>query len=751
MTLTDRRDRLYELLPALYRESEERAGRFPLRDLLRLITEQAEVVRADIGQLWNNFFIETSEQWAVPYIGDLVANNLLHDGLDARVADTAGRLFDDLSGRQLGDGLDLLPGIAVRTRADVAKTIYYRRRKGTPTMLEELARDVTGWGAHVVEFFALLDWAQNLNHVRGECFECADLRRPQDLDLIDGPFDKLTHSPDVRPIEQQEGWYNIPNIGFFLWRLRSYPLVRVRARRAGQPWQFHFSPLGNAAPLFSAGRREDDEIALATELDVPGPIRGAAFYDDLVRYQAAPPATPTPTDYYGDERSFRIIADGVPVDPVNIRCRRLGTWTQPPAPLVAVDVGRGRIAFGNAPQQVDVDFHYGFSADLGGGPYDRSKWFVRPELAQLRLSVRENGVAPEFPTIGAALAAWVAANRPDAIITIRDNRTYAESLHIELADDSWLVIEADNRVRPHLRPVAGEITIDGDHPGSEFTLSGLLVEGAVHVTGDLARLRLLHTTLVPGRGLTQDGAPATQLPSLVAEAMDGGRAINTALRVQIAYSITGPIQLPVDAEGLWLLDSIVDGLDQGGGAKGTAIAGVAAADSPGPPATLERTTVFGASFLWKLPMATEVLFTDAVTVTDRQEGCVRFSYVAPDSATPRRYRCQPNTEIESEIALLESTPGFSTLPPAQQTVERDVVRARVRRWLVPTFTALDYGQPGYAQLRLSTPEQIRTGAEDASEMGGFCHLKQPQRATNLRIRLDEYLPFGLDAGLIYVT
>ena len=40
---------------------------------------------------------------------------------------------------------------------------------------------------------------------------------------------------------------------------------------------------------------------------------------------------------------------------------------------------------------------------------------------------------------------------------------------------------------------------------------------------------------------------------------------------------------------------------------------------------------------------------------------------------------------------------------------------------------------------------------DGSEMGVYCQLKQPQRESNLRIRLDEYLPFGLDAGLIYVT
>jgi hypothetical protein len=75
----------------------------------------------------------------------------------------------------------------------------------------------------------------------------------------------------------------------------------------------------------------------------------------------------------------------------------------------------------------------------------------------------------------------------------------------------------------------------------------------------------------------------------------------------------------------------------------------------------------------------------------------------------------------------------------------------VRARTVPSFTSIHYGLPGYAQLRLGAPLEIRTGAEDGSEMGAFCHLKQPQRETNLRVRLEEYLPFGLDAGLIYVT
>ncbi len=72
-------------------------------------------------------------------------------------------------------------------------------------------------------------------------------------------------------------------------------------------------------------------------------------------------------------------------------------------------------------------------------------------------------------------------------------------------------------------------------------------------------------------------------------------------------------------------------------------------------------------------------------------------------------------------------------------------------WLVPSFTSTQYGDPGYAQLHLGAPRQIARGAEDGSEMGVFCHLKQPQRENNLRTRLGEYLPFGLQPGIIFVT
>lgn len=71
--------------------------------------------------------------------------------------------------------------------------------------------------------------------------------------------------------------------------------------------------------------------------------------------------------------------------------------------------------------------------------------------------------------------------------------------------------------------------------------------------------------------------------------------------------------------------------------------------------------------------------------------------------------------------------------------------------LQPDFTSVDYGQPGYLQLSSSCPIEIYTGAEDGAEMGVFNYLKQPQRAANLQASLAEYLRFGLQAKIIYIT
>lgn len=682
---------LYELLPALYRLRDAEQG-YPLRALLELIAEQTDIVKQNIDGLWDDFFIETCADWVIPYIGDLVGNNPLHEVVGGR-------------------------------RADVAKTIYYRRRKGTLPMLEELARDVTGWGAHAVAFFELLGWTQNLNHLRYQMAPNPERRDPNAvdrvgtvnlrnlnaLDCLDGPFDVISHTADVRPIGCTGGWYNIRKIGFFLWRLRSYPLTGITPRQAAAPhdYGYHFSPLGNPAPLFNNPQREADEAGLAGEIHVPGPIRPAAFYFDL-------------SDYYGPHRSLNIIKDGTPVPPMNVMCKDLRNWDRPPAGKVAVDVRRGRLTFasGEEPTQgVTVAYNYGFSADIGGGPYNRRQTLADPTLATWQTTVAKGG---PVSTLQQALADWNAQGKPNGIIEMADNGVYGGVLTIEPADDRWLVIQARDGFRPTLRLV-GNLRVTGNHADATLTLNGLLIEGGVDVQGSLGELNIIHCTLAPGRTLTEDGDPAQPNGiSLIAAAP------NERLRATIASSVVGALRLPAEMTALIIQDSIVDAFGN------AALAETGTNDKHGPPTTLERTTVFGAVHVKELTLASEVIFTGPVKAQRRQAGCVRFSYV-PDgvSQTPRRYRCQP------DLAL-----GGVTDPGEQ---------ARIRARLTPSFTSIHYGHPAYAQLSLTGAEEIRTGAEDGSEMGAFSSLKQPQREANLRIRLDEYLPFGLEAGLIYVT
>lgn len=699
---------LYELLPALYRLRDAEQG-YPLRTLLEIIGEQADIVKQNVDGLWDDFFIETCADWVIPYIGDLVGNNPLHEVVGGR-------------------------------RADVAKTIYYRRRKGTLPMLEELARDVTGWGAHAVEFFELLGWMQNLNHLRYQMAPNPERRDPNAvdwvgtvnlrnldaLDRLDGPFDVISHTVDVRPIGRTEGWYNIRKIGFFLWRLRSYPMTGITARQsASHSYGYHFSTLGNPAPLFNNPQREADETGLAGEIHVPGPIRPAAFYFDLKEYQdryktTAPADRPPDSNYYGPQRSLNIIKDGTPVPPMNVMCKDLRNWDWPPAGKVAVDVRRGRLAFaaGEEPTQgVEVAYNYGFSADIGGGPYNRRQTLADPALAAWRITVAAGTATDTFQK---ALTAWTNAGKPNGIIEMADNGVYGGVLTIEPADDRWLVIQARDGFRPTLRLV-GNLRVTGHHPKATLTLNGLLIEGGVDVQGSLGELKIIHCTLVPGRTLKEDGAPAQPNGISLTAAVP-----NERLRVAIASSIVGALRLPAEMMALPIRDSIVDAFGK------AALAETGTNDKHGPPTTLERTTVFGAVHVKELALASEVIFTGPVKAQRRQAGCVRFSYV-PDgvSQTPRRYRCQPDLALEG------------VTDPANQ--------ARIRARLTPSFTSVHYGHPAYAQLSLTCAEEVRTGAEDGSEMGAFSSLKQPQREANLRIRLDEYLPFGLEAGLIYVT
>lgn len=106
-------DYLYELLPAIYRLRDAEQG-YPLQALLRVIDEQVAVVREDIDQLYENWFVETAQDWVVPYIGDLVGYQPVFEAGEPGSAATAqGQARNKI----------LMP------RREVANTLRNRRRR----------------------------------------------------------------------------------------------------------------------------------------------------------------------------------------------------------------------------------------------------------------------------------------------------------------------------------------------------------------------------------------------------------------------------------------------------------------------------------------------------------------------------------------------------------------------------------------------------------------------------------------------
>jgi hypothetical protein len=655
--------RLYDLLPAVYGIRDAEQGE-PLRALIGVIAEQVAILEENLDQLYDDQFIETCAEWVVPYIGDLVG---------AR-------------------GLDPLPGAPFSLRSQVANTLGYRRRKGAAVVLEQLAKDVTGWNANAVEFFELLVGTQYMNHVRPDSTAFPDVRNWEGLSYLRTPFDRFTRTVDVRRIKSRRGKYNIPNVGLFLWRLQAYSVTDAPAAAAtpNDNHRFFFNGLGKDQRLFTRPRTEKVLSQLAGPLDVPMPISRRVMNEHI-------------SDYYGPDNSLLLTVNGREIPAGEIHVCDLSdsglTWGHMPADdIYAVDPERGRMVLAaNAPANPDVRvrYYYGFGADVGGGEYARGQTFTPSATIPLR-------VPNDHATIQQALD----QRGGRGVVEGADSGRYLETLHIDVAAGLTLELRAADRKRP-IVILNGEMIIDGGDE-AEIVLNGLWIAGGpLRITGAVRNVTIRHCTLVP-----------TAAPALVVEAPNAV--------VEIEKSILGGIR-SVAASRIRISGSIVDATDVSGVAY-------AAPDGigVGAPMTVVNSTLIGKVHALRLDLASNTIFRAVRTNSDlppwqapvwadqRQDGCVRFSYLPPGSITPSRYECPPTDD------------------PTGDHFE-------------PQFTSLAYGDAGYCQLRTDCPAEIRQGADDQSEIGVFHDLYQPQREASLRARLEEYLRFGLEAGIFYAS
>ena len=747
-------EELYNLLPAIYRMRDaDNDG--ALQDLISVLATQASVMETDIADLYDNWFIETCAEWVIPYIGDVLGVQGLHPfGSEATFSQ----------------------------RARVANTIGYRRRKGTATMLEQLAHDTTGWNARVVGFFELLETTQYYNHPRLHSHRTPDLRDTNRLELLDTAFDTITHSADVRHISSGRGRHNISNIGIFLWRLQSYfiPESEARAIVSEGAGRYTFHPFGIDAPLFNRPQTETEITHLAEEVNVPGPLRRRPLFDELESRRQAKAEGRDPVYIYFDDRAeagnppvFEVLLDGVAVSPDEVMICDLSDWHTPassksyqvpvdggsPVAVVlpitaAVDPVLGRLTLPTTvtPSDVRVSYAYGFPGDVGGGPYNRAESMA---VALEKHVTWQVGVGKDVTpgpqlcnSLTDAVTQWNAQPAGTVgLIAILDNSSYEENLNasnkIQIPEKSQLSIvaatwpdqptigsvDADER-RAH---IIGDISIVGTAPDSSETpgdliLDGIHVEGNISVlVGNLGDFRLAHCTLLSG--------VAVNIP----ESEDSLKH-NSGLCIQVDHSITGPLQMSKKISGLRILDSLVFATDD---AEHYSIFSTKTETKPyGPTTVIERSTILGKIYVEALELASEALFMDVAKVEKVQTGCMRFTYNTPGSTTPKRYRSQPDLALEEYADRLGFT-SVSSLSSSQVD--------GVERRLVPGFTSLDTGNPACAQLHRNCAAEIQTGAEDGSEIGVWCFLKQPLRSKNLIVSLDEYLRFGLEAGLIFVT
>jgi hypothetical protein len=528
-------ERLWQLLPGVYRSADalgsqptspEEPG--PLRELVDRIGSQMAVVRRSIDRLWADQSIETCDDWVIPYIGDLLGTNLT-SGEEARAQ-----------------------------RLEVARTIHYRRRKGTVEVLEELARDITGWEAHVVEGFRRLGRTRHgldpglgaaaYPGVRAEDIPqllraegligavsstpaggLLDLRKAHAAALVSTAYDESYHHLDVRAGSQALGHFAIHKLLVFLWRLRSFTVQEgtpVEVQGCEQR-AYTFDPTGREVPLFlpgiPAGEWSATSWTSAAEWQVPGPLSRALakLMGESGIDAAYTIAGATPSEVYPELGRFSTGA--------------------PPAGAMT------------------VSYSYGFPSTIGAGPYDRALLGEPPSAVEPVHAVKGGGSG-----LGAALA----AAGPKSTVLIEDALTYTELTDVGSSAQPIrsLLCQAAPELRAVLRAKPGSAPwVFTGGPEAELVLDGLLLSGCdVVLCGTFASVRLTACTLDPGTAAQDTGATGA---SPLAVAVDGAPLTPTRIfaeagtiaTLSIDHCVLGPIRTRMggSVETLSISDSIV--------------------------------------------------------------------------------------------------------------------------------------------------------------------------------------------------
>ncbi len=676
-------DKLWALLPAIYRTldpPDPDATSGPLREMVDRIGAQLAVVRRSIDRMWQDQSIETCDDWVIPYIGELL-------------------------GVQLP---------AVGQRVDVAKTIYFRRRKGTLPVLEEIATEFTGWDTRVVEFFRRVARTRHGLDPRAAPHSAeplvgrrtgtpqggiANLRDFYGASRAQSAFDEFSHTVDLRRGRGRTGWQGIPRLGVFLFRTRSFGLDGVTAvADARRPREFTFDPTGREVPLYAASARTfGREWRSPEEHQLPVAIGRALLASALEEL------VPDALRIY--EGGARVATSQIAGDPRHAAQKYL------------VDPARGRVRVPASTHRgsLVVGYHYGFSSSLGAGGYDRrASGRPLPAIGQVTEVSGGGAISIGTPDPSRPVTPRVASGT----IAIADSRTYVHVPDVTIAEPGSagaLVVVASNGQRPVLRPdratswpswkIVG--TTDARGRASRLVVDGLLISGpTLELAGVFEEVILSTSTLDPG-------AHSPDREDRLALAVDGQILAPTRLRVVgqirrlvIDRCILGPIVVEGKealVEEMTLHDSLVQAVR----------ASEPAISIDTGRLHVVRSTVLGPSRVHRLEAA-DSIFAGQVSVADHSDGCMRFSAYPRGSFVPKPYECAHVHD--------------ATL-----------------------FASRSFGHATYAQLVPTADPRIAAGAEDGSEMGAFSREKVPLKRRTLLAKYREHAPIELEPIFIEVT
>jgi hypothetical protein len=768
-------EKLWAWIPEVYR-TEDLEGPAPgaLRALIEVIASQAAVIRRDVDRVWDDQSVELADDWVLPYIADLLATRPVSE------FNTRGQ------------------------RVATAKTIHYRRRKGTATVIQQLIRDIGDLDGLVIEAFRRLGRTPHRLDLPGDRPPgritatppggLANMRAARTPDIAGGPFDDLAHMPDVRRLRGPYGRFGIPKVNLHLYTLDSFPVLLATPVEIDTD-RFTIDPSGRAIDLYQSGRPAPGDCAKVHEWEVPAPLTcrrfNAAHY--LMTAEALSDRStsvqtrlaPTIGNRYRSEGGFRSAMDDRltapqmsaniahlldatmtadtpkanlwpesieltigeesaddPLAPSAVIAADLTDWAAAlsfqPEKAVALDPARGllrRLAAAPAGDLFVNRYHYGFSAEIGAGPYPRAASLSEPVTANLPAGPlgAGGGFDDPGPVGGFAL-------QPNGVFRFTTSRTYVPTLPApaRIAGISALALEADDGQRPYVMlrppdaatPVVLEAASLGPGDGNTLVIDGLWLglrpldetplavadadTPAPPVTLDLVledafdRVIIRHCTLDPGgEQARSDPTLSLQLPAI-------RLSVNGFVgRLEISRSIVGPVHEVTPgadecgARDIVIADSIVQSRDPAVAAIQTRIAAV----------KLDRVTVFGDVLVNRLD-ASDSLIQGLVRVADNQHGCFRFSSTG-------RFESQPNPVHRPQLPRQFEAFLFP------EAVPNHVFRSR------------RFGDSRFAALSATAPRELLRGASNRCEMGAFNGRLLAVRQADLETKVLEYLPFGL--------